>query len=72
MNDENSALITVYATRNPAIIAIIKSLLDDVGIEYAVEGETLLGLVPFLDMTRFKVRAEDEELSRETVKDVRG
>ena len=72
MSADNGSLITVYMTRNPAIIAVIKSLLEDAGIEYAVEGETLLSLVPYLGMTKFKVRENDEESAREIVKDVRG
>ncbi|MFA6027270.1 MAG: DUF2007 domain-containing protein [Ignavibacteriaceae bacterium] len=41
---DNSKLVTVYETGNIALIAVIKSLLDDANIKYFVKGENLQNL----------------------------
>lgn len=38
-------LESVYATSNPAIVALVKSLLDDAGIEYLAKGDAIQDLV---------------------------
>lgn len=41
---KDSELVTVYETGNVAIVAIVKSLLDDGNIQYCVQGEHLQNL----------------------------
>jgi hypothetical protein len=64
-------LVKVYETGNPAIIALIESVLDDAEIEYSTSSENLqdlFGLGRFgagynyvIGPVKFFVRVEDEE-----------
>ncbi len=55
-------LVTVLVTGNPALIAVVKSLLEDSDIEYLTQNEGFHDLFP---VNRFRihiqVRQEDEE-----------
>ncbi len=39
-------LVQVFRTTNAAVLPVVKSLLDSAGIEYFVQGEEALGLIP--------------------------
>ncbi len=41
---DNSEFVTVYETGNVALLAVVKSLLDDGNIKYFVKGENLQNL----------------------------
>jgi hypothetical protein len=72
-------LVQVFATGNPAIIAVAKSLLDAEGIDYFVNGERLQDLFGIGRVTNFSfamgapefwVRADDGERARELLADL--
>jgi hypothetical protein len=70
LNEER--LVSVYTTTNPAMISIVKSLLDNAEIEYMVRGDSLqsvwaTNLLAYVD---FQVKPEDEAEAREVLKDV--
>ena len=55
-------LVTVLVTGNPALIAVVKSLLEDSGIEYLTQNEGFHDLFPVNRFRiHFQVRPEDEE-----------
>jgi len=69
----DAELAPIFATGDPALIAVVKSLLDAEDIDYFVKGEGLQDLFAFGRMTGFNyvtgpaefwVRAEDAEHSR--------
>ncbi len=39
-------LVEVFRTTNAAVLPVVKSLIDSAGIEYFVQGEEALGLLP--------------------------
>jgi len=41
---KDSELITVFETGNVAVIAVVKSILDDGGINYFIKGENIQNL----------------------------
>ncbi len=80
MKNEEFELKTVLESGDLGIIGIAKSLLESVGIEYTVDGEifqSMLGM-GFQSgifskngiMAKIKVRAEDEQLAKELLKDL--
>ena len=64
-NNDNESLVTVFKTNNPAIVAIVKSILDGTKIKYLSEGAMSyrFGCV-------FQVMPEDAEYAKELLKDV--
>jgi hypothetical protein len=69
MNDE--FLVSVFKTDNMAIIAVIKSILDEAGIKYMAKGENMQGVVPINAFpVDFQVMPEDEAYAKELLKDV--
>ncbi len=79
--EDNESLVTVYETGNEAIVAVIKSLLDEANIRYLAEGEGVqdlfgvgvigTGFNPITGPVRFQVMPEDAEYAREILKDVK-
>jgi hypothetical protein len=73
-------LVTVYRTGDAALIPLIKSILDQAGIEYAVKGEQLQDLFGvgragadynvIVGPAEFEVRAEDESQTRELLSEL--
>ena len=62
--EPNLEFVTVFATGNPAVIAMAKSILEDAGIQYFVQGETMQfveGINPAAWPTEIKVGKDDEE-----------
>ncbi|MCX7878739.1 MAG: DUF2007 domain-containing protein [Ignavibacteria bacterium] len=78
--EDSERLVSVYKTGNPAIIAVIKSVLDEAGIKYLVKGENLQNLFGvgtigtgynlITGPVDFQVMPEDEEYARELLKDI--
>ena len=64
--DPNVRLITVFTTEDPGLVAIVKSVLDETGIDYSVRGETLRNVLGWgmpgvygVGPAQFQVREED-------------
>ena len=69
--DDNVSLVTVYTSANNAIIALVKSMLDEAGIEYLAKGDNFQGIDPINAFpVDFQVMPENEEFARELLKDV--
>jgi Putative prokaryotic signal transducing protein len=72
MNDpDNESLVSVYTSTNHAIIAVVKSILDESGIQYFAKGDNLqnttaLNIFP----VEFQVMPDDFEFAKELLKDV--
>lgn len=45
-------LVAVFETTDPTLLPIVRSLLDSAGVEYSVQGEEALGLLPLGGMGR--------------------
>ena len=78
---DHENLVPVYETGNGAIIAIVKSILDEANIKYLTEGEGVENLIgvgvigtgfnPVTGPVIFKVMPEDEAYAKELLKDVK-
>ncbi|MCK5683626.1 DUF2007 domain-containing protein [bacterium] len=79
-HDVDETLVTVYSTSNPALIAMIKSLLDSYEITYCTAGENVQNLFGMgilgtgynviTGAVRFMVSKEKSEFARDLLKDV--
>ena len=68
---DNENLVTVYTTSNHAIIAIIKSILDEAGIQYYAKGDNTQAVYAINAFpVEFQVMPENESFARELLKDV--
>src|SRR5689334_22284053 len=64
-------LVSVYKSDNPAIIALVKSMLDESGIEYIAKDDDVASVVPIYAFPAdFQVMPENEEMARELLKDI--
>ena len=72
MNNEYSeTLVTVYSTSNHAIIALIKSMLDDAEIQYLAKGDNFQNVYSYYAFpVEFQVMSEDEAYAKELLKDI--
>jgi hypothetical protein len=66
LGDPNIRLVTVFTTTDPGLVGVVRSLLDEAGIEYAVKGETLRNVLGWgmpgvygVGPAEFQVREED-------------
>ena len=67
-------LVKIYEGGNPALLAVVESLLDDAGIEYSTSSEGLQDIIAggrfgggfnyVVGPVKFFVRAEDESEAR--------
>jgi hypothetical protein len=64
---EKDELVVVLETTNPANVAIAESLLEEEGITFNLQGESLQGMIviPFAVPIRIQVMKQDEERARE-------
>jgi hypothetical protein len=70
-NEDSESLVTVYTTGNNAIIALIKSMLDEAEIEYYAKGDNLQNVYSIDAFpVEFQVMPVNEEFARELLKDV--
>jgi hypothetical protein len=72
MNDpDNENLVSVYTSSNHAIIAVVKSILDEAGIQYNAKGDNLQSTYAINAFpVEFQVMPENAELAKELLKDV--
>lgn len=78
--EDHERLVDIYATGNEAVVAVVKSILDEAEIRYMAEGEGVqdlfgvgvigTGFNPITGPVIFKVMPEDVEYARELLKDV--
>jgi hypothetical protein len=66
---EKENYIKLLSSLNLGDIAVIKSILDDGGIDYYVFGENFLGAEPLLVPARFYVKESEVETARTLLKD---
>jgi hypothetical protein len=66
---EDKNYIQLLSSLNQGDIAIIKSMLDNAGIDYYVTGENTLGVLPLVEPAVFYVNEKDFELSKYILKD---
>lgn len=64
MSEQEPRYVTVFKTNNPALVAVVKSLFDDIEIRYIVI-ESFSG-----PGATFQVHEEDVEQAREVLKDI--
>jgi len=80
--ENHERLVTVYETGNEAVVAVIKSVLDEAGIRYLAKGEGVqdlfgvgilgTGFNPITGPVQFRVMPEDQEYATELLKDIDG
>jgi len=63
--------VEVLATNNEVDIALIKSILDSVGITYYFRGEHLARFAPFIESARLMVNKDEVEVARTFLKDLK-
>jgi len=78
---DHESLVPVFESGNEAVIAVVKSMLDEAKIKYLIEGEGVqdlfgvgvigTGFNPITGPAVFKVLPEDEDYSKELLKDVK-
>ena len=61
--------VSVFKTANPALIQIIKSVLEDAGIIYAIKGQGLQSIMA-LGVVQFQVPQEMADTTRELLQDL--
>lgn len=79
--EDHEKLVTVFETGNEAVVAVVKSILDEAKIKYLAQGEGVqdlfgvgvigTGFNPITGPVEFKVMPEDEEYARELLKDIK-
>lgn len=64
-------LVSVFKTDNMAIVAVVKSILDEAGIKYLAKGDNMQGVVPINAFpVDFQVMPDDEAYARELLAEV--
>jgi hypothetical protein len=79
-DQDKEKLVTVFRTGHHGTIAVIKSMLDEAGLEYSVKGEGIQDLIgagvfgvgfnPITGPVEFQVLEENAEYAKELLKDV--
>jgi len=79
--EDHEKLVTVFETGSEAVVAVVKSILDEAKIRYLASGEGVqdlfgvgvigTGFNPITGPVEFKVMPEDEEYARELLKDIK-
>ena len=78
---DHESVVTVFSTGNEAVIAVVKSILDEANIRYLVNGENVenlfglgvlgTGFNPVTGPVEFQVMPEDVKYAKELLKDVK-
>ncbi|KQC03453.1 MAG: hypothetical protein APR54_09415 [Candidatus Cloacimonas sp. SDB] len=68
--DDKIDLEIVFETPNPALIPIVKSILEDAGIYYKTKSEGLQTIYA-LGLVKFQVKKEEAQTARELLKDLK-
>ncbi len=64
-------MVSVFKTGNMAIVAVIKSILDEAGIKYMAKGDTMQGVYPInIFPVEFMVMPEDEAYAKELLSEI--
>lgn len=63
--------VTIMETSDRALIAIVKSILDDAGIKYFINGESLLNLGRAAIDAKIQVDKKDAQTALELLKELR-
>jgi NADPH-dependent ferric siderophore reductase len=68
----NDELVVVLETSNPATAAVVESILEEEGLTFNLQGESLqeMIVVPFAAPIRVQVLKKDEARARELLKDI--
>lgn len=79
--EDHEKLVTVFETGSEAVVAVVKSILDEAKIKYLAKGEGVqdlfgvgvigTGFNPITGPVEFKVMPEDEEYAKELLKDIK-
>ena len=69
-HDADAAPVTVLTVRDPGMLAVAQSLLDDADIPYLVKSENSRNLTPVLIWVELQVAAEDAEDARALLADL--
>jgi hypothetical protein len=67
---EGPAPVTVLTVRDPGVLAVAKSVLDEAGIEYFAKGEEVQNLTPLMLWVELQVGADDEAEARTLLADL--
>lgn len=70
MGKDQGSLVSVYTTNNPALIAVVKSILDNAELNYFVQGEMAQLVWPHLPWVYFKVNPDDVAEAKEVLRTV--
>ncbi len=80
MDDQSQDLVTVFDTSDPALLPVIKSLLQGAGIPFLVQGEEAMSMLPVGEIVgpftkrglaaRVMVKPEDAEAAAELLADL--
>ena len=65
-----SPAVTVLTIRDPGVLAVAKSLLDEAGIEYFAKGEDVQNLTPLMLWVELQVSTNDEAEARTLLADL--
>jgi hypothetical protein len=78
--EDKEKLVTVFKTGHHGTIAVIKSILDEAGIEFSVKGEGIQDLIgagifgvgynPITGPVEFQVLEDNADYARDLLKDV--
>jgi hypothetical protein len=78
--EDKEKLVTVYKTGHHGTIAVVKSILDEAGLEYSVKGEGIQDLIgagifgvgynPITGPVEFQVLEDNAEYAKELLKGV--
>jgi hypothetical protein len=67
--NEDLTFVPVLSTFNLGDIALLKSIMDDQGIEYFLQGENTSYIRAYMDPTILMVREDQVEITKELLKD---
>jgi Putative prokaryotic signal transducing protein len=67
---DGPAPVTVLTVRDPGVLAVAKSVLDEAGIEYFAKGEDVQHLTPLMLWVELQVGAPDEAEARTLLADL--
>ena len=68
---DSEYLVSVFKTGNMAIIAVVKSILDEAGIKYMAKGENIQEVMPINAFpVEFMVMPEDEAYAKELLSEI--
>lgn len=68
--DNTEELVPVFSTDHPGVIAVVRSILDEAGIQYLVKGDGLQTLFA-LGTVQFFVTPDNVEMASELLADVK-